>query len=146
MYSRELPVLPCIGVLLVYQYAREICGAGGRVLLVEVSRRGGCSTFLHLTPRTRRTDDAPQVTLARWTLVVSGPQREKQPNMVEIPKAAVIERIRRRSGPEAADSANDELPDKLDLDSDADTRLLRRYDIEPDELREEFGGGSPSTG
>ena len=66
--------------------------------------------------------------------------------MVEIPKAAVIERIRGRSGPKAADSANDELPDKLDLDSDADTRLLRRYDIEPDELREEFGGGSPSTG
>ena len=27
-----------------------------------------------------------------------------------------------------------------------DERLLHRYDIEPDELREEFGGGSPSTG
>jgi hypothetical protein len=57
--------------------------------------------------------------------------------MVEIPKAAVVERIRRRGGPEAADSANDELPDKLDLDSDSDARLLRRYNIEPDELREE---------
>ena len=70
--------------------------------------------------------------------------------MVEIPKAALVERIRSRSGPEAADSANDELPDqlpdKLDLDSDSDARLLRRYNIEPDELREEFGGGSPSTG
>jgi plasmid stabilization system protein ParE len=66
--------------------------------------------------------------------------------MVEIPRAMIVERIRDRSGPEAADSANDELPDKLDLDSDADARLLRRYDIEPDELREEFGGGSPSTG
>ena len=89
-------MLACIGVLLVYQYAREICGAGGRVLLVEVSRRGGCSTLLHLTPRTRRTDDVPQVALARWTLVVSGPQRGKEANMVEIPKATVIERIRLR--------------------------------------------------
>ncbi len=66
--------------------------------------------------------------------------------MVEIPKSAVVERIRSRSGSEAADSASEELPDKLDLDSDADASLLRRYDIEPDQLREEFGGGSPSTG
>ena len=66
--------------------------------------------------------------------------------MVVIPKAALIERIRIRSGTEAADSANDELPDRLDLDSDSDARLLRRYDFEPDELREEFGGESPSTG
>ncbi len=66
--------------------------------------------------------------------------------MVEIPKAVLVERIRSRSGPEAADSANDELPDKLDLDREADAGLLRRYDLEPDQLREEFGGGSPSTG
>ncbi len=66
--------------------------------------------------------------------------------MVEIPKAALVERIRSRSGSDAADSANEELPEKLDLDSDTDARLLRRYDLEPDELREEFGGGSPSTG
>jgi hypothetical protein len=79
-------------------------------------------------------------------LVVSGPQRGKEPFMVEVPKITIVERIRSRSGPEAADSANDELPEKLDLDSDSDARLLRRYDIEPDELREEFGGGSPSTG
>ena len=66
--------------------------------------------------------------------------------MVEIPKAVLVERIRSRSGLDAADSANEELPEKLDLDSDTDARLLRRYDLEPDELREEFGGGSPSTG
>jgi hypothetical protein len=66
--------------------------------------------------------------------------------MVEIPKATVLERIRSRSGAEAADSANDELPDRLDLDSEQDAGLLRRYDLDPDELREEFGGGSPSTG
>jgi hypothetical protein len=66
--------------------------------------------------------------------------------MVVIPKTTVVDRIRSRSGPDAADSAEDELPDRLDLDSDTDARLLRRYDLEPDELREEFGGGSPSTG
>lgn len=66
--------------------------------------------------------------------------------MVVIPKATLIERIRSRSGPEAADSAYEELLDRLDLDFDTDARLLRRYDLEPDELREEFGGGSPSTG
>jgi hypothetical protein len=66
--------------------------------------------------------------------------------MVEIAKTTIVERIRSRSGTEAADSANDELPDKLDFDSDSDARLLGRYDLEPDELREEFSGGSPSTG
>ena len=66
--------------------------------------------------------------------------------MVEIPKATLVERIRSRSGPEAADSAQEELPDRLDLDSDQDAGLLRRYDLDPDDLREEFGGGSPSTG
>jgi hypothetical protein len=66
--------------------------------------------------------------------------------MVEIPKATLVERIRGRSGPEAADSAQEELPNRLDLDSDQDVSLLRRYNLDPDELREEFGGGSPSTG
>ena len=66
--------------------------------------------------------------------------------MVEIPKSTIVERIRGRSGPEAADSANDELPDRIDLDSDTDVGRLRRYDLDPDRLREEFGGGSPSTG
>ena len=46
--------------------------------------------------------------------------------MVEVPKITIVERIRSRSGPEAADSANDELPEKLDLDSDSDARLLMR--------------------
>jgi hypothetical protein len=96
--------------------------------------------------KTRVELDDPDMPSRRPSLVVSGSDRGKEPDMVEIPKAILVERIRSRSGPEAADSANDELPDKLDLDSDTDARLLRRYDLEPDELREEFGGGSPSTG
>jgi hypothetical protein len=66
--------------------------------------------------------------------------------MVEIPKATLVEFIRRRNGPEAADSAEEELPNRIDLDSDQDASLLRRYNLDLDALREEFGGGSPSTG
>jgi hypothetical protein len=66
--------------------------------------------------------------------------------MVEILKSTLIEMIRSRSGAEAADSAEEELPNRIDLDSDQDVSLLRRYDLDPDALREEFGGGSPSTG
>jgi hypothetical protein len=63
-----------------------------------------------------------------------------------IPKSTLIELIRSRGGTEAADSAQDELPNRIDLDSDQDVSLLRRYDLDPDALREEFGGGSLSTG
>jgi len=66
--------------------------------------------------------------------------------VVVIPKSTLIELIRSRGGPEAADSAQEELPNRIDLDSDQDISLLRRYDLDPDALREEFGGGSPSTG
>lgn len=66
--------------------------------------------------------------------------------MVAIPKATLVERIRSLNGPDAADSAQEELPERIDLDSDQDVSLLRRYDLDPDGLREEFGGGSPSTG
>lgn len=63
---------------------------------------------------------------------------------MEMPKAMIIEKIRSRSGTEAADRADKELPDKVDLDSDAE--LLQRYDLDPDELRDEFEGQSPAVG
>ena len=66
--------------------------------------------------------------------------------MVVIPKSTLIEMIRSRGGTEAADSAEEELPNRIDLDSDQGVSLLRRYDLDPDAVREEFGGGSPSTG
>ena len=64
--------------------------------------------------------------------------------MVEIPKAMIVEKIRSRSGTEAADNADTEFPDKVDLDSDAE--LLQRYDLDPEELRDEFEGQSPAIG
>ncbi len=63
---------------------------------------------------------------------------------MEIPKAMLIERIRSRSGHEAAERADTELPDKIDTDTDAE--LLRKFDLDPDELSDEFGGGSPAVG
>src|SRR3712207_4427252 len=38
----------------------------------RASKRGGCSTLLHLTCRTRRTTNALEAALARSALVVSG--------------------------------------------------------------------------
>jgi hypothetical protein len=63
---------------------------------------------------------------------------------MEIPKAMIVERIRSRSGAEKANQADNELPDKIDVDNDAE--LLQKYDLNPDELREEFGGQSPEAG
>ncbi len=63
--------------------------------------------------------------------------------MVEVPKAMVVERIRSRSGAEKASQADKELPDKVDVDNDAE--LLSKYDLDPQELRDAFGGGSPAA-
>lgn len=64
--------------------------------------------------------------------------------MPEIPKAMVVERIRSRSGAEKANQADNELPDKVDVDNDAE--LLQKFDLDPEELRDEFEGGSPGVG
>ena len=63
---------------------------------------------------------------------------------MDVPKTMVVERIRSRSGAEMADQADKELPEKIDLDADAD--LLSKYDIEPAELQDEFRDQSPTAG
>ena len=63
---------------------------------------------------------------------------------MEIPKAMIVERIRSRSGAEAANQADNELPDKIDSENDAE--LLRKYDLDPEELNEEFRDQSPAAG
>jgi hypothetical protein len=62
---------------------------------------------------------------------------------MDVPKSMVVERIRGRSGTEMADRADKELPEKIDLDADAE--LLSKYDIDPEELREEFRGQAPAA-
>jgi hypothetical protein len=63
--------------------------------------------------------------------------------MAQIPKAMVVERIKSRSGAERADEADKELPDKIDTDTDAE--ILKKYDLDPQELIDAFGGGSPAA-
>ncbi|MGH3090357.1 MAG: hypothetical protein ACRDSJ_23985 [Rubrobacteraceae bacterium] len=63
---------------------------------------------------------------------------------MEIPKAMLVERIRSRSGHEAAEKADAELPDKVDTDSDAE--LLRKFDLDPEKLGDDFQGQSPTAG
>lgn len=63
---------------------------------------------------------------------------------MEIPKAMIVEKIRGRSGAEKASQADQELPDKVDTDSDAE--LLAKYDLDPNELLDEFGGQAPNVG
>jgi hypothetical protein len=64
--------------------------------------------------------------------------------MLEIPKTIIVERIRSRGGSEMAERADEELPEKLDPDSD--TELLRKYGLDPGDLRDEFRGQSPVAG
>ncbi len=44
----------------------------------------------------------------------------EESKVVEIPKAMVIEKICSRGGSEAAERADDVLPDKVDLDTDGE--------------------------
>lgn len=63
---------------------------------------------------------------------------------MEIPKAMVVEQIRSRSGAEKAQEADRELPDKLDTETDAE--LFSKYNLDPAEMQEKFGGQSPAVG
>ena len=63
---------------------------------------------------------------------------------MNIPKELVVERIRFRGDADATARAERELPEKVDPDRDAD--LLRRFDVDPVALVEEFSGQSPEVG
>ena len=56
----------------------------------------------------------------------------------------LVEQIRSRSDAEKAQEDNKELPDKVDTETDAE--LLSKYDIDPEELQDTFGGQSPNAG
>ncbi|MDF2742366.1 MAG: hypothetical protein K0S88_3736 [Actinomycetia bacterium] len=63
---------------------------------------------------------------------------------MNIPRELVVERIRSRGDAEATTRAEQELPEKVDPDRDAD--LLRRFDVDPAALVETFSGQSPEVG
>ena len=63
---------------------------------------------------------------------------------MNIPKELVVEQIRSRGEAEVTSRAEQELPEKVDPDRDAE--LLRRFDVDPIALVEGFGGQSPEVG
>ena len=63
---------------------------------------------------------------------------------MNIPRELVVEQIRSRGDAEATTRAEQELPEKVDPDRDAD--LLRGFDLDPATLVETFSGQSPEVG
>ena len=63
---------------------------------------------------------------------------------MQIDKSQIIELLKSRGDHDQAAQAESELPDKVDLDTDAE--LLQRFDLDPEELRDEFEGQSPAIG
>ncbi len=59
---------------------------------------------------------------------------------MEIPKAKVLEFVVERGKNDEIVRADEELPESIDVDRDAD--LLARFGIEPDELMNQFNGGA----
>jgi hypothetical protein len=59
--------------------------------------------------------------------------------MTVITKTQALSVIRRAYGPDHADSMAERLPDRIDLDNAADTRLLSELGVTPDSLYEAFG-------
>jgi hypothetical protein len=58
---------------------------------------------------------------------------------MEIPKEQVLQLLQDRGDSEQAAEANQQLPDQVDTEQDAD--LLSKFGIEPQELISKFGGG-----
>jgi hypothetical protein len=59
--------------------------------------------------------------------------------MTVITKTQALKVIRSAYGPDHADSVAERLPDRIDLNNPADTRLLADLGVTPDGLYEAFG-------
>jgi hypothetical protein len=58
---------------------------------------------------------------------------------MQIPKEQIISLIESRMGGEQAQQASQQLPDQVDHEQHGD--LLKKFNIEPSELLQKFGGG-----
>ena len=63
---------------------------------------------------------------------------------IQIPKEQVVQQVRSRGDADATSRAEQELPDKVDPERDAE--LLRGFGVDPSELVEQFRGQSPAVG
>lgn len=60
--------------------------------------------------------------------------------MAGLPKARVLQIVRRAYGPEVAESLADQLPEQLDLENTADIALLARLGLTRERLISALGG------
>lgn len=58
---------------------------------------------------------------------------------MQIPKDQILSLIRDHAGDQQAQQASNELPDQVDPEQHAD--LLKKYNIDPQDLLQRFGGG-----
>lgn len=63
---------------------------------------------------------------------------------MQIPKGMVVERIRTSGDAGMADRADAELPEKIDTERDAE--LLRKFNLDPQQLADGLGGQAPAIG
>ncbi len=63
---------------------------------------------------------------------------------MNIPREMIVEQVRFRGDAEATARAEQELPEKIDPERDAE--LLRRFGLDPAALVEDFSGQSPEVG
>ena len=63
---------------------------------------------------------------------------------MNIPKELLVSQVRARGDADATARAEQDLPEKVDPDRDAE--LLRGFDLDPAALVETFGGQSPEVG
>jgi hypothetical protein len=63
---------------------------------------------------------------------------------MQIPKRMIVERIQSERGGEVASRADQQPPEKVDTERDAD--LLRSFDLDPQQLADGLGGQSPAIG
>jgi hypothetical protein len=63
---------------------------------------------------------------------------------MQLPREMIVERLRGRGEYDASERAARELPERVDTERDAE--LLSRFDLNPQELADEFGGQAPSVG
>jgi hypothetical protein len=60
-----------------------------------------------------------------------------------VPKTMIVDRLRGRGDYDAAERADRELGEKIDTEEDAE--LLESFDIDAQELEDDFGGQAPTA-
>jgi hypothetical protein len=63
---------------------------------------------------------------------------------MQLPREMIVERLRKRGDYDASERAARELPERVDTERHAD--LLSRFEVDPEELADDFGGQAPSVG